>query len=239
MSSSGGYLVGVSLLQGLSGGSFVPEFFSRDEVLNFYWFCKSLFVCRMALFCFCKLSNRFRSWWSNELLLSLLFVVILYVLSFDLWNIKLMMLFYVAGYAAGKYGILSRFSEKGMALASFAGIVALSVVRYGAAQAMAVKLASMLLPVPILLFVYYSFRRYADREVWLLTEIGRYSLLIYLLHIAFLKVITAALQLCIDISVLYSLWVWIPAFVLLTLLSLWAAKAIYKSAVLSKIILLK
>lgn len=233
----GGKSLTFCIYQTFVNPNYTEAFFTVDELINFYWFCKSLFVCRIALFCFCKLNKKVKKWWSNELVLSILFIVSLYAMSVELWHIKLMMVFYILGYAATS--ILSKVNENRVALLSFAGIVGLSAVKYAATDALAVKLGSMFLPLPIIVFVYYTFKKYLNRNVWMLTDIGKHSLLIYLLHIFLLKVTSAVLENITDTSTLYSIYFWMPFFVLLTVASLLAANIVANKAFLRKVVLLK
>lgn len=223
-----------------NNSSFLPDI-PQKELINFYWFCKSLFVCRIALFSICKLNGKIQRWWTNEIFLSVVFIVMLYALSryAELWGAKNMMQYYVLGYVVKKYNVLDRFKDKSMIIAASIAIVALAVLRYSMSMPILVKVTSVTLPLPIITFVYYVFKRYLDKEVWRLTAIGRQSLLIYLLHIALLGIVTTYLKFLIDISEYYHLWFWLLFFVVLTELSLVVSKAVKDTVILRKIILLK
>lgn len=235
----GGKLLTFCITTFLKSQDDTTEFFTIDELINFYWFCKSLFVCRIALFCFCKLNKKEKKWWSNEIVLSILFIAGLYAMSVELWHIKLMMVFYVLGYISNKYSVFSLLNKKRVTLLAVAGIVGLCIVKYAATVALAVKLASMFLPLPIIVFVYYTFKKYLNRKVWMLTAIGKHSLLIYLLHILILKVTNTVLENIMDISTLFNILFWIPFFVLLTAASLLTSNIVTNNAYFRKIVLLK
>ena len=236
----GGNVLTISLIRGMCGYGFLPDI-PQKELIDFYWFCKCLFVCRIALFCICKLHNKINKWWTNEVLVSVAFIVLLYALSnyIEWWGARHMMQYYILGYAAKKYNLFTKFKENPMICLSFITIVGLSVLRYSTSMPLLVKLTSVTLPLPIMLFVYYVFKRYLNKEIWRLTEVGRQSLLVYLLHIAFLCIISTSMKIATDTSVFFHLWFWIPMFLILTELSLMAAKYIKANSFLCKIILLK
>lgn len=173
------------------------------------------------------------------MVLSILFIAGLYAMSVELWHIKLMMVFYVLGYISNKYSVFSLLNKKRVTLLAVAGIVGLCIVKYAATVALAVKLASMFLPLPIIVFVYYTFKKYLNRKVWILTAIGKHSLLIYLLHILILKVTNTVLENIMDISTLFNILFWIPFFVLLTAASLLTSNIVTNNAYFRKIVLLK
>lgn len=236
----GGNVLIVCLIRGASGQGFFPSI-PQKELINFYWFCKCLFICKIALFLFCKLSNKYSRWWANEVCLSIVFIILLFAISgyVELWGAKNAMQYYILGFAAKKYNVFSRFKPKYMMILSLAAIIGLGVLRYSVSLPQLIKLTSLLLPLPIMVFVYYTFKAWLNKKIGKLTEVGKHSLLVYLLHIAFLSILTTSMKLAMDISACYHLWFWLALFVVLMALSLWAAKFVNNTPILRRIILLK
>lgn len=236
----GGNMLGIMLIRIMHGDS--PWFtLPKSEYIDFYWFCKCLFLSRIVLFLSCKLSSQKKNSILRVLFLNTLLVIILYLpIGFEIpWGFKTIHLYYVLGYVAKSYNV---FEQKKIYIIPISVLLLLimCIIRYGINPCPLVyKMTSVFLPIPIIALIHYIFKYILNKGMFLLTGIGKKSLMIYLLHLCILSFFYHILDYYVDRSCLYSVESWIIIFTFILIVSYLGAKYLLENRTLHKIIFLK
>ena len=232
-------MLGIMIIRIIHGES--PLFvLPKSEYINFYWFCKCLFLSRIVLFLTCKLFEQNNKSVICVLLSNIFFVLILYLpIGVDIpWGFKTIHLYYVLGYVIKSHNILDA-KKQSILFASAVLLVVLCILRYSInSYPLVHKLTFVVLPVPIIVLIYYIFKGFLN-EVLFLTEIGRKSLMIYLLHLCILSLFYHILDYYFDRSLMYNFVSWMIVFTFLLFASYQGAKYILKNRVCTKILFLQ
>lgn len=233
-------LLGIKWLSGQSLELNIP----REEYVNFYWFCKCLFVSRVVLYLSLKPFKLSKHYVMISFMLNIALLFLLYVLpsGYEIpWGFKSIHIFYVLGYVFKEKNIFEKVNSGVAIPLSFFMVIVLSTIKYsiGGSSAEWLKISSVLIAYPVIFMIYYIFKIIANHSIWLLTSCGTNSLLLYIIHICLLSISSSVIDLIFSIEhVNRVLWI-CGFFPTLLMISLYVSKYIKYNKVLSKFILLK
>lgn len=223
----------------------VTPFFKipSHEIINFYWFCKCLFVSRIVLFLCCMLDNHIKSKYSDILFVSILIIGIMYALPSNLkipWGFRTIHIYYVFGYYLNQKKILEKSNKTIFIPFAIALILGLISIRYTVDISPIVrKITSVIMPIPIILLIYYFFKKWLNIKVWLLTDLGRCSLMVYLVHLCVLSILCQIIDFAITRSLLFNYSCITVIFVILLMISLFISKIVINSRIAQRVFFLK
>lgn len=218
--------------------------FHFEPLLNFYWFCKCLFVSRVVLFILCWLYVKSKNIFLNELNTGIFITVILFFSSkygIDVpWGFRSIFIFYVLGYCFRKYQIDVRLKDnKKLFILSVLLLMIIACSRYNLLGVWTLPdiITNNSIAILMIYIVFYTFSKFFNRNC-LLTSWGGQSLLIYLLHITLLRTIVLFNKVFIGIEYRDIAIVFVEA-IILTILSYYLSLLIKKYHITSAIFLLK
>ena len=224
-----------------------------DALIDTYWFCKCLFVCRIVLFLTIKFTiaqNRINHNFytlGGVLIISIITTILMYAFSMYIeipWGFKTVYPYYYIGYiiASSKFQVKNYEMRKMLIFFSIFGVLLLSWMRYdiGEINPTIDKFTHVLLPIPIIYLIHIFFKSFLNKEIAFLSTFGKTSLLIYLIHLLILSLFCTVYDSVFESRLsLNNIVAIILVFFILSIASLQIGLKINNNKLLSRILLLK